>query len=135
MGMIDYQNEMSDAVAVTATALSDVIDLNSYPAYAAGEDLFVKATVNTAFAGGTSIQAILWTDDTATVTSGAKIVTAPAVLTAAAVAGKTLLQVDLQGLDLQQYIGVQYVIVGTMSAGKVDTRLEITPDKDEVTLS
>jgi len=129
MARIDAQNELSDAQAVTATALStNVIDLNqAIPQYAGGDDLFLTCKVNTAFAGGTSIRAILWTDDTATVTSGADIISGDVVLTAAATAGSSLLTVNLKNLPLQQYIGVQYVVVGTMSAGKVDTFLNTTP--------
>jgi len=130
MALIDAQNELSDAQAVTATALStNVIDLNqATPQFAGGEDLYVVAKVNTAFAGGTSIRAVLWTDDTTTVSSGADIISGDVIVTASATAGATLLKVNLKGLDnLQQYIGLQYVIVGTMSAGAVDAYLEITP--------
>lgn len=138
MALIDAQNEFSDAQAVTATALStNVIDLNqAAPQFAGGEDLFVTAKVNTAFAGGTSIRAILWTDNTATVSSGADIISGDVILTAAATAGSTLLKVNLKGLDnLQQYIGLQYVVVGTMSAGKVDAYLQITPQSGAPNLS
>lgn len=139
MSRIDAQNEMSDAQAVTATALStNVIDLTqAIPQYSGGEDLFVTVKVNTAFAGGTSIQPKLWTDDTTTVTDGVNIVAAPAVLTAAATAGTSILRVNLKGVfpALQRYLGMQYVIVGTMSAGKVDAFLEVTPSVDAPNLS
>jgi hypothetical protein len=130
MAIMDAQNEFSDAQAVTATAVStNVVDLISVqPQLAGGEDNNLTVRVNTAFAGGTSIRAVLWTDDTATVTSGADIISGDVILTAAATAGTTLLSVNLKGLDnLQRYIGVQYVIVGTMSAGAVDAYLETTP--------
>jgi len=136
MGRLDYENELSDAQAVTTTAVSThVIDINSYPQYVGGEDLYVNCTVNTAFGGGTSIAVKLWTDDTTTVTDGADIVSGDVVLTAAATAGTALLRVNLKGLALQQYIGLQYVIDGTMSAGAVDSRLEITPFVKNVDLS
>ena len=129
MARIDAQNEFSDAQAITATAVStNVVDLNqAVPQYAGGDDLFLTCKVGTAFAGGTSIRAILWTDDTATVTSGADIISGDVVLTAAATAGSSLLTVNLKNLPLQQYIGVQYVVVGTMSAGTANAFLNITP--------
>jgi len=129
MARIDAQAEFSDAQAITTTAVStNVLDLNqAIPQYAGGDDLFLTCKVNTAFAGGTSIRAILWTDDSTTVTSGADIITGDVVLTAAATAGSSLLTVNLKNLPLQQYIGVQYVVVGTMSAGAVDAFLAITP--------
>jgi len=129
MARIDAQAEFSDAQAITTTAVStNVLDLNqAIPQYAGGDDLQLVCKVNTAFAGGTSIRAILWTDDSTTVTSGADIITGDVVLTAAATAGSSLLTVNLKNLPLQQYIGVQYVVVGTMSAGAVDAFLNITP--------
>jgi hypothetical protein len=138
MACIDYENEVSDAQAVTATALStNVINMNSYPQYAAGEDLFMSVMVNTTFAGGTSLRAVLWTDDTTTVTSGADIISGD-VLTVAnnqLDAGKKLLRVNLKDLTLQQYVGVQFVVVGTMTAGKIDAYLETTPNTPPVTLA
>lgn len=130
MALLDAQNEFSDAQAVTVTAVStNIIDLNqTAPQYTGGEDLFINVNVGTAFAGGTSIRAVLWTDDTTTVTDGADIISGDVVLTAAATAGSSLLRVNLKGLPLQQYIGLQYVVVGTMSAGTVDAFLAITPD-------
>jgi len=113
MGRIDAQNEMADA-------------------------LVVNVKVNADFAGGTSIQAILYTDDTATVTNGVAILTAPAILTAAALSGVTMLRVDLQGIypALQQYIGINFVVVGTMSGGgAVDAFLEHTPSVSDINLT
>jgi hypothetical protein len=137
MGLIDAQNELSDAQAVTVTAVStNVIDMNqATPRYAGGEDLNLDVTVNTAFAGGTSIQVKVWTDDTTTVTNGEAIYTGPAVLTAAATAGKKLATISLHHKDLQQYVGVQYVVVGTMTAGAVDANYMITPQSDAPNLS
>ena len=137
MAILDAQNELSDAQAVTATALStaDYIDLNEYPQFAGGADLNLIVRVNTTFAGGTSVRAVLWTDDTTTVTDGADIISGDVVLTAAATAGTDLLVVNLKGLPLQRYIGVQYVVVGTMSAGAVDAFLATTPDKGYVNLT
>lgn len=138
MAKLDAQLELSDAQAVTATALStNVIDLNqAAPQLAGGEDLYLVATVNTAFASGTSIRAVLWTDNTVTVSSGADIISGDVIVTASATAGATLLKVNLKGLDnLQQYIGLQYVVVGTMTAGKVDAYLTITPNSTAPNLS
>ena len=130
MAIMDAQNEFSDGQAVTTTALStNVVDLtSSQPQLAGGEDCYLIATVDTTFAGGTSIRAVVWTDDTATVTDGADIISGDVILTAAATAGTSLLKVNLKGLDnLQQYVGVQYVVDGTMSAGAVNAYLACTP--------
>ena len=130
--LIDSQNELSDAQAFTATAVStNVIDLGqAAPQIIGGEDLYVECSVNTTFAGGTNLTAKLWTDDTATVTSGADIITGDTLTVAnnQLDAGQTVLRVNLKGLKLQQYIGLQYVVTGTMSAGAVDAALIITPD-------
>lgn len=136
MACIDYENELSVNQAVTTTALStNVIDMGSYSAFSGGEDLYLTCVVDTTFTGGTSIRAILWTDDTTTVSSGADIISGDVIATANATAGTTLLRVNLKGLDnLQQYVGLQYVIVGTMSAGKVNAYLETTPYVKPVTL-
>ena len=137
MGLIDAQNELSDAQAVTTTAVStNVIDMNQVtPRYAGGEDLNLNVEVGTTFACGTSIQAIVYTDDTTTVTNGEAIYTGPVVATAAAVAGKKLLTASLHYKDLQQYVGVQYVVVGTHTAGAVEAHYMITPQSDAPNLS
>jgi hypothetical protein len=134
---IDAQNEFSDAQAVTVTAVStNIIDLGqAQPKIMGGEDLYIEALVGTAFASGTSIQVKVWTDNTTTVTDGADIISGDVVLTAAAVAGASLLRVSLKGLPLQQYLGLQYVVVGTMTAGTVDAALVITPDTPSAVLS
>ena len=130
MARIDAQAEFSDAQVFTATALStNVLDLNqAIPQYAGGDDLFLTCKVNKVFAGGTSLRAVLWTDDTATVTDGADIISGDVILTAALTPGTSILTVNLKNLPLQQYIGVQYVVVGTMSGGgAVDAFLNVTP--------
>lgn len=136
---IDAQAELSDAQALTATALStNVYDFGQVsPKIMAGEDLYVEINVGTTFAGGTSLRAIVWTDDTTTVTSGADIISGD-VLTVAnnqLDAGVTLLRVNLKGQKLQRYLGIQYVVVGTMTAGAVDAALVITPDTDGMVLA
>lgn len=137
MSMFDYEGELSDAQEVLATAVStNVIDLNSYPGYASGEDLFVTATINTAYSGGTSVQAVLYTDtDAVPVTGGRDVITGDAIAVASLTAGATLFQVNLKGLNLSRYIALNYVVVGTPTAGKIDARLQVTPVKGEATLS
>jgi hypothetical protein len=136
---IDAQNEFSDAQAVTVTALStNVIDLGQVqPKIMGGEDLYVEVNVGTTFAGGTSLRAVLWTDNTTTATSGADIISGDVLTVASNLldAGVTVLRVSLKGLDLQRYIVLQYVVVGTMSAGTLDAALVITPDTDGMTLA
>ncbi len=136
MGRIDYENEFSDAQAVTATAAStNIIDLNDYPQYAGGEDLVVYVSVGTAFAGGTSIQPILQTDDNTGFSSAVAIHTPPAVVTASATAGASLMRVNIQHLQgVERYIRLNYAVVGTMSAGTVNAALEVTPQYDAVNL-
>ena len=136
MAIMDSQNELSDAQAVTVTAIStDIIDLNTYPQFAGGEDLNLIVDVSTTFAGGTSIRAVLWTDGTTTTTNGQDIISGDVVATANATAGANLLTVNLKGLTLERYIGVQYVVVGTMSAGKVEAYLATTPISGEINLA
>jgi len=136
---LDAQNEFSDAQAVTVTALStNVIDLGQVsPKIMGGEDAYIEVKVGTTFAGGTSLRAVVWTDDTTTVSSGADIISGD-VLTVASNqldAGVTVLRVSLKGLNFQRYLGLQYVVVGTMSAGAIDAAIVITPDTDGMVLA
>jgi len=130
MAILDYENEFSDAQAVTVTAAStDYVDLtNTDPQYVGGIDTLLIVRVNTLFAGGTSIIASVETDDNSSFSSAATVVTGATVLTAAAVAGKTLLAFNLKNADLERYIQVKYTVSGTMSAGAVNAYLCHTDD-------
>ena len=137
MAIIDYENEFSDAQAVTATAASTrYIDLtNTDPQFAGGIDTLCIVRVDTAFAGGTSIIASLETDDNSSFNSATKVVAGPTVLTAAGVVGKNLLVFNLKDADLEQYIRVKYTVSGTMSAGKVNAFLCHTNDSGVPTVA
>jgi len=137
MAILDYENEFSDAQAVTVTAAStDYVDLtNTDPQYVGGIDTLLIVRVNTLFAGGTSIIASVETDDNSSFSSAATVVTGATVLTAAAVAGKTLLAFNLKNADLERYIQVKYTVSGTMSGGAVNAYLCHTDDSGVPTVS
>ena len=138
--MIDAELELSDAQAVTTgTQYSDVYDLHGGnganvfgPSIAGGDDLFAYATVNTAFADGTSLAVTLETSATEVFTAQTPILAKAAVLEAALLQGLELLKLNLSGQDLLRFIRFKYVTVGTHTAGAVDAVLvETIPVKNK----
>lgn len=120
MAIMDAQNRPSNAQAVTVTAVStDSIDLltaNRNPGR--GGDMRMQAHVVTDFAGGTSIKAQLIESASGSLTSPTVLAEGPVVNTADAVAGAELLDVKVPD-TAKRYIGLNYVVVGTHTAGAV----------------
>lgn len=122
--ILDKQNLFSEDQAVTVTAVStNVIDLgnDSAKVQALNEkgntsELFVQVT--TAFAGGTSLQVVLKSDDSSTFASATTLLSTAAIGASDLVAGYKF---PLKGLPLidEQYLQLTYTVVGTMSAGTV----------------
>jgi len=114
------------ALAAGTYNSTNVVDLQSLGQrlsdYGMGESLEIAIQVTQAFAGGTSLQVALVTaDDSALSVNMTPIVLSPVMLTAALTLGQQLvLHLDRSALgSLHRYIGLQYVIVGTMTAGAV----------------
>lgn len=118
----------SNAQAVTVTALSDYsIDLGVARDIARGEPMRAIALVTTAFAGGTSIAANLVESDNADLSSSSVLVSGAVVVTAAAIAGKKLADVVIPTTS-KRYVGFNYVVVGTHTAGKVTSFVVLDTD-------
>lgn len=127
MAIIDALNRFSQNQAITTTAVStNVVDLGAARDIGPGEfPLQIQCYVTTAFAGGTSlmVQAQGSVDNSTWTT----YVESAAIVTAALTAGAKLLPISWPhrgpGNALPRYIRLNYVVVGTMSAGAVTSDL------------
>lgn len=118
----DAQDVYSDGSTVNST---NDIDLGvADPNQGAGNKKVVRVTVNTPFAGGTSVKATL--QESADDSSYTVLLDGPAVPIADAITGKTLLEAVLPA-EHKRYLRVAYACVGTVTAGKCDAYLNITP--------
>lgn len=121
--ILDKQNLFSEDQAVTVTAVStNVIDLGNDDALVQAMNekgaVDVYAQVTTAFAGGTSIQAVLKSDDSSTFASATTILSTAAIATAGLKAGY-IFKFGTLPLINEQYLQLTYTVVGTMSAGNI----------------
>ncbi len=130
MAIIDALNRFSQNQAITTTAVStNVIDLGAPRDIGPGEfPLQIQCYVTTGFAGGTSLQVqAQGSVDNSTWTT---YVESAAIVTAALTAGAKLLAISWPhrgpGAALPRYIRLNYVVVGTMTAGAVTSDLVLT---------
>lgn len=87
-------------------------------------DLVVDARVTTtAFTGGTSVQAQLVMSDNADLSSNTVLESTAAIATASLVVGYKFALSRLPTGITKRYVGLQYVVVGSMSAGKITAGL------------
>lgn len=119
--MLDAQVLFSNKQALTTGTIvsTNVVDLTVLQDLGPGEAIDYEMIVTTTFVGGTSIQMQLITANNAAMTSPTVLQSGPVVLTAALVAGA---QVDRQTFPIagslaQEFVAVQYVIVGNYTAG------------------
>lgn len=127
--ILDALLEMSDAQAVTATAIStNVIDLgpvtdNVLRDVGTGEDVYWVLSVGTTFTGLTSLQAALVSDSTVNLaTSPTSHVLTAAIPLASLVAGYTY-AVKLPAGSYERYLGTQFTVVGAGTGGTIDSFL------------
>jgi hypothetical protein len=91
----------------------------------------IRVQVATAFAGGTSIQAIVQTATDAAFTAPIAIETGAVFTTAQAIAGAVLLDCAFPR-DHLQFTRINYVVVGTMTAGAVNAFVALdTPNSKQ----
>lgn len=130
--IMDQQNLFSDAQAVTVTAnSSNVIDTlpsggpNTKSGLGDGQDISLFAQVGAAaFAGGTSLAiALVSADDAALTVNPIVHFTTPVIALAALTAKARLVGLDLPYGKYRRYLGLQYTVVGTMTAGAITAGL------------
>lgn len=125
MAITDAQLRPSQAQSLVGagatTTSTNVIDLLS-PATNLGRGRPRRAlsVVTTAFAGGTSVQALLVQSANPDLSSSDTLATGPTVVTASATAGTKLLDVAIPD-NTKRYVGYKYVTVGTATAGAVSS--------------
>lgn len=137
--MRDNQTVMSDDQDVGSGGAATVVcsksidlgapgtDINggSPPNDAGLADLIVDARVSAlAFAGGTSVQAQLVMSANADLSSNTVLESTAAIPTATLVIGYKFALSRIPSGVTKRYIGLQYVVVGAMSAGKIRASLD-----------
>ena len=139
MALLDSLNEFSDAQAVTASAISNVIDLlpaaiggNVLTDIGANDGLYLTILVQTTAtsAGAATVTFSLESDSTADLATSATVHwTSAAIPKATLVAGYKVITIQLPYGSYERYLGVRYT-VGTadLTAGKFDAFLHIGAD-------
>ena len=128
--ILDRQNLVSDSQAITTTAVStDTIDLSVARDIGIGDSLKWVVLVTEAFAGGTSLAIQVISSANANLSSGNVVVQTPAIVTADLTLGRRPIIIEMSPQHLlsiplsQRYLGLNYVVSGTYSAGKVTAGL------------
>lgn len=120
---IDSQLKLSDAQALTATALStNVIPIND--AMGVGEPLAVVVTVGVAAdftTGDETYSFAIETDDNAGMASATILSTKAVLTTALTVGDKVVMPID--HTDLEGFLAVRYTLAGTTPSVTVDAQV------------
>lgn len=133
--ILDERTEFSDAQAVTASAITDVIDLGSTPTLRSlqgGEPLYLVISVDESAtaAGAATVTFSLESDSTADLNTSATVHwSSSAIGKATLVAGYTVAQVALPlTANVERYLGVRYTVAtGPLTAGKFSAFLTPVP--------
>lgn len=130
---IDAKTELSDAQAVTSTAISsNVIDLgatNTLKDIGTGQDVYLVVSTQTAATDSGSdatLTVTLESDSTANLATSATVHFSTGALAFAAFspAGSVLAAVKLPAGNYERYVGVRYTVgSGPLTAGKFDAFL------------
>jgi hypothetical protein len=136
--LMDAQNRPSNAqsLAGSGTIVStDSIDLLSAADNPGrgGMPLRMWAGITTALAGATSVQAQLISSANSNLSSPTVLASGPVTALASATAGAKLLDVPLPDIA-DRYIGVQYVLVGTATAGAATAGVVGGTDRNSSTI-
>lgn len=136
--IMDAQNRPSNAQSVVGTGTivsTDSIDLLSPldNLGRSGVPIRAVAVMTTALAGATSIQAQLIESANGNLSSPNVLASGPVVAVAAAGAGAKLLDVPVPDTGAR-YLGMQYVIVGTSTAGNVTAGLVGGTDRNSTVI-
>lgn len=124
-GSISASDNSITGQTVTGTGnviSTNVIDLLQNRDLGEAQELYIRAQVGTAQAGGTSVEIQAITADDAALSSNVTVIgSTGAILTAALTAGaRFAAEVNPRiGSKGQRYLGIRYVIVGTSTAGTI----------------
>ncbi len=124
--LLDAEQELSTAQAITATALSEnIIDLTSTRGAQAQDDqLWLVVRVGTAFATLTSLTIEIWNHTTTTVTSGTMLLRSAAIPVASLTANTTVFKCKVPVGLTKRYLGLNYTVAGSnATTGTVDAFL------------
>ena len=134
--ILDERTEFADALAVTASAISDVIDLGAAPTLqdiGNGEQLYLVVGVDTTVtaAGAATVTFSLESDSTADLATSATVHAATAAVPKATlVAGYVAWVIALPQAAYERYLGVRFTVAtGPLTAGKFNAFLTPNPAK------
>ena len=135
--MLDQQNTFSDGQAITATALSKVVDMgepgsdvngNPAPSDPGQSQLYVEARVTEDFATLTGLAVQVQESDNADGSSGVTLLETPEILLAALVAGYKFALGSLPAGITKRYLVLNYVVTGSdATAGAITAYLTPNP--------
>jgi hypothetical protein len=118
-----FSDKQTLAVAAGTVASTDVIDNGVARNVGRAGRLRLSVTVDEALTGGTSVEVRLVESDAANLASPKLLVSSGAIAQAnTPKAGRALFDVVLPDTS-KRFLGVQYVLVGTHTAGKVTAAL------------
>lgn len=131
MALFDAKFEFSDAQAITTDADStNVVDfVNTDLEMGAGTPVWLNVQVETAFAGGTSLEVSLYSHTaTTSLNSGTLLWQSSAIVQASLTAGAWITRIPLPyNADEERYLGVYYNDTGAFTAGTVNAWLDHGP--------
>lgn len=135
--ILDERTEFCDAVALNTGGagsylLGDVIDLGEAKDLGNSDPLYLVVQVDTtATSGGSATGVIsLVTDDNASLSSPAVVISSKAWAVADMTAGRTLMvvQLPMEGTAYERYLGIQQTTaVAAFTAGKINAFITQTP--------
>lgn len=127
----DAQTKFSDAQAVTTgTQLStNAYDMGVARDIGRGRDLRIYVNATTAFTGGTSLQVNVVESNNSDLSSATVIATGAVIAEASLTAGRALVDIVLP-TTTKRYIGLQFVTVGTHTAGAVTGGIVLNTDSN-----
>jgi len=106
---------------------TNVIDLGAkdslVPTNYEDGDLEIQISIPEDFAGGTSVQFVLYTDGDEAFGSAVEVLSTPAIAIASLVSTANPIRISGLPAGLERYLRMSYVVVGTMTAGMVDCAL------------
>jgi hypothetical protein len=137
MALFDVLFEFSDAQAITGDADStDVVDfVNTDLEMGAGTPIWLNIQVETAFAGGTSLECSLYSHTaTTSLNSGTLLWQSGVIAQATLVAGYWITRIPLPyNCDEERYLGVYYNDTGAFTAGTINAWLDHGPQSSSDT--